>query len=582
MNDSQKLPVVKSIQSELNNSNIILKIDDIKLDRKAINSVKDQLSKNDFHIDLTISGTSGLSALKSTLMEIENELNAVTDAIKSIRDVHVSAGFDDLTQPVSDEKTLSLLNSIQTVLNQNTLITERARAELQKYTTELSGGGVTLGKWNRIQSLLVTTETQMKHLGELGDSLRDQMTLAAESFDQSVSLPSFLIELANQFKSMPDEVRKLDRSLLDLSKVSDLTATQISRITENAFVLGDKVGKTGSQVIDAITALKRSSFDMEDTFAQAENALKMTNIADSIDDAALAAEYLIKIMRGYQDTSVGFSDKILNAVNEVSRTQAVDFDNLIDGAQSLAAVAEQAQVSFEEMLGVLTGGYEVIGDMEQVSNGLISVFSHLQSLQLDGSEAIKPTSEMQKIFSNATKGMVNIVDQSTGQLRGAYDIMEDLAGIWDTLNSKTQSALAENAAGMNQKSIFLNIIENWESVKTSVESATNSFGSADTANEKYLNSIAGKLSKLNNAFEQFSASVANSGLLKFITDLGTALLSVGSNMNTGSFAAIALFIKGITKTIGKSNDLAPCGSNSTLHKLSNCGEILIIPYHNAA
>ena len=44
----------------------------------------------------------------------------------------------------------------------------------------------------------------------------------------------------------------------------------------------------------------------------------------------------------------------------MSNTEAVDFDNLIDGATRLSAVADQAGMSFEQMLGTLTGGYEIL------------------------------------------------------------------------------------------------------------------------------------------------------------------------------------------------------------------------------
>jgi chromosome segregation ATPase len=198
---------------------------------------------------------------------------------------------------------------------------------------------------------------------------------------------------------------------------------------------------------------------------------------------------------------------------------------LVDGSTRLSAVANQAGVSFEQMLGILTAGYSTLGDMEKVASGAITIFTRLQSIQLEGEEGVETVAKLQKEFNGATKGVVNIVDQTTGQLRNAYDILNDLDSIWGTLDKNTQEALAFDAAGTRQKSVFLSILDNWDMVKTSVQSATDSVGSADKENKKYLDSISGRLEAFSSSFQQLSQEIVNSDLLKSVVNLGTGLLS---------------------------------------------------------
>ncbi len=54
--------------------------------------------------------------------------------------------------------------------------------------------------------------------------------------------------------------------------------------------------------------------------------------------------------------------------------------------------------------------------------------------------------------------------------------------------------------------------------------AMNSAGSALNENEKYLDSINGKVAQFQAAFEKLSASFVNSGLVKGVVDGGTAIL----------------------------------------------------------
>ena len=81
--------------------------------------------------------------------------------------------------------------------------------------------------------------------------------------------------------------------------------------------MGKQVGKTGTDVINAVTNFKRAGFDLKESMSFAKDALVLTNVAEGITDTGEAATALISIMKGYGDTSLEFSQKILDATNEV-------------------------------------------------------------------------------------------------------------------------------------------------------------------------------------------------------------------------------------------------------------------------
>ena len=74
---------------------------------------------------------------------------------------------------------------------------------------------------------------------------------------------------------------------------------------------------------------------------------------------------------------------------------------------------------------------------------------------------------------------------------------------------------------IRQKQVFLALMQNWKGVEDAVESAKNSIGSADEENEKYINSIQGKLENLESATQKLSKTLIDSDLVKFFVDLGT-------------------------------------------------------------
>lgn len=364
-------------------------------------------------------------------------------------------------------------------------------------------------------------QTQAREAGKLGNSLWGSIKEQFEKFTQWFSVTSLTTSVLHAGKQVVNNVSKIDVSLVELSKVSDLTADGLEKVTDQAFELGKSLSKTGTDVLDAVTNFKRAGYDISDSMKYAEEALKTTNISENLKDAGQAADSLVNIMKGFQNESPEFARKINDAVNQVSNTEAVDFDNLIDGATRLSAVADQAGMSFEQMLGTLTGGYEILGNMEKVATGQITIFSRLQAIQLDGEEEVSTVAKLQETFNNATKGAVNIVDQTTGQLRNVFDILDDIANVWDSLDKNTREALAIEASGIRQKNVFLAMMQNWEGVKDAVESASNSFGSADEENEKYIKSIQGRVENFERSVQQLSRTLLDSDLVKWFVDLGT-------------------------------------------------------------
>lgn len=312
---------------------------------------------------------------------------------------------------------------------------------------------------------------------------------------------SAVTKAVNSLKTIVSNVKKLDNSLTELSKISTLTTDELEQLTKKAYALGETVGKTGSEVLDAAAVFIRAGFDLERSLNLTKEAFKMTNIAKGIDDASVSAQYLISIMKGYGDTSDTFAAKILDSVSKISNTQNMDFQVLIDGAKELSGAASEAGISFEQMLGMLAGGYASLGDMERTASGLSDIISRLQSAPLAVSDG-------------------TLLGQA-GEFQSVYKTLCDLNNVWNTLNDTAKEYVAQTAGGTLQSALFLELMDNWGLVEKSVQSAANSMGSAEAQNNNYLDSINGKLSQFENAVEQLSTTLMSSGIVKFFVELGT-------------------------------------------------------------
>lgn len=176
--------------------------------------------------------------------------------------------------------------------------------------------------------------------------------------------------------------------------------------------------------------------------------------------------------------------------------------------------------SFEETIGMVTAGTEImVGQPAKVGRGLRTIAINISKL-----------AQEQETLSVANgKYTISLQDQD-GQMKSTYDIMSQLGDIWGDLNETEQTALATQLAGKTQFEVFSNVMKNWGSAVKATNTALDSNGSSLRENEKYLDSIEGKIQAFRSAWEQLSFHLVNSDLIKDVVDLGTKIITVIDNI----------------------------------------------------
>lgn len=233
-----------------------------------------------------------------------------TSALNQVKNAYEDAklAYDKYMQPVSNEKATSLINRINSFLTKNTKITNDAKVALQGYTDELSRG-VNLNRWNEINGILKKTENSMRGLGRLGASLKDQMSQAAQSFTQWLSVSSVVMLGVSKTKEAISEIKELDNILTEISKTSDMTSQQLKQLGMDAYDAASKYGRTASDYLLGVQEMARSGFYGEKGSAMAEQSLLAQSAGDMTAD--LANNYILATNAAYKLN--GEADK-LNAV----------------------------------------------------------------------------------------------------------------------------------------------------------------------------------------------------------------------------------------------------------------------------
>ena len=243
-------------------------------------------------------------------------------------------------------------------------------------------------------------------------------------------------------KYMIQDVREREESLLELTNVSDLSASGLEKVTEQAYELGEKVARTGKEVIDATTEFKRAGFDMQQSMDMAESAMVMTNVAENITDTADAAGTLISVLKGFNmDASETMT--IVDKINQVSNTSPIGFDNIAEGLERTAGTMAQSGNTIDQTIGLITAGYAQLRNVEKVSTGLVTLSARLRGVDEDGEVIDGLSAKLQEDF-----GKIGVaIEDADGSLRSIYEIAQDYSKVLPTLTDKQKQYYAELAAG---------------------------------------------------------------------------------------------------------------------------------------
>ncbi len=387
-----------------------------------------------------------------------------------------------------------------------------------------------------VQSLNVDTpdlQNNIKKLGVEFSSLKQQaaqsgnvMTRALENafkFLRFYLVGGLLVGFISNIRKGVAAVVDLDKALTELNKVADISSEQLKSITDRSFEAGTAIGRTGKEVINATAEWVRAGYQIEEAFKLSQQSLLLTNIGDGINDVKEASSSLIAILKGFKMEARETAHAV-DALNEVSNNFAIDTNNLTEILKRTSGTIAQTGTSYEQLLGLATGGFESLRNAEMVASGLNMISQRLRGMAEDGSAIEGLIPKIQDAFDKYTDGAVSVIDKQNGGLHSTYEILEQLSKVYPTLRDEAKAYLNEAIAGNRQNKVLVSVMENWKNVEASIKSATNSLGSAEKENEKYLNSIEGKVAQLNSATQRMWANTIDTNVIKFLVDVGTGII----------------------------------------------------------
>lgn len=277
-------------------------------------------------------------------------------------------------------------------------------------------------------------------------------------------------------------------------------------------------------MVDAASEFKKSGFNEEDSATLAGVAAMYQNVADDAISAGESANFIISQMKAF-GLEAEDATHIIDALNEVSNTQAVSSADLANNLGKASAAMALGNNTYEQSLAMMTAITEINRSGAKSARALVSVQSRL-------TQVLDEQSSTGKALIGIYDGLGIALKDQNGQLRPTFEIFKDLAKVWPNLTTNQKDYIALTQAGANQTSNFVALMDNFDAALKAEATAMESSGSAARENAAYMESLEAQTTQLKATFQDFANNVIDKELVSSILTLANDALGV-LNTETG-------------------------------------------------
>lgn len=387
-------------------------------------------------------------------------------------------------------------------------------------------------RFGNLKTKINNSSAAIKEAGENTKTFTEHVGGLAAKFTSWLTISQVIMQVYRAMKEMVNVVAEVDAAMTELRKVTDETEATYSKFLDTAAVRAKAIGATISNTVNATADFARLGYSIADASVLADAAIVYKNVGDGIENISQASESIISTMQafGIEATNVmAIVDKFNIIGNEFAISSTGIGEALLNSAAALAAAGN----TLDESIALITAANEVIQNPEKVGTAMKTMSMYIRAAKTEAEEAGVATdgmansvSELREEILALTGNKVDIMlDENT--FKSTVQIIRELSTVWDDLTDISRTNITELiGGGVRNANVISALINNFETVEEVLVTSADAAGSALAENEKYLDSIAGKVSTFKATFEELSVTLINSESVKQIVDFGTGLLNV--------------------------------------------------------
>lgn len=442
--------------------------------------------------------------------------------------------------------------------------TEKDYTDLSEIPSEINGILAELStmsktdiesKLQELNKKLKDAEGNIKDAGKATLSWEDKFSGVTKKFAELFSATKILSKATEYLKKMVSSVIELDSAMTELKKVTDETDAAYNSFLTRASERAKELGATLSDTITATADFARLGYSIEEAETLSTAAIVYKNVGDGISSISEASESIISTMQAF-GVEVEDVMSIVDRFNAIGNNYAISSQGVGEVLLRSASAMKSAGNTIDETIALAAAANTIIQNPDSVGTMLKTISMYLRAAKTEAEDAGESTtgmassvSELRQEILALTGNKVDIqIDNDT--FKSTYQILKELSEVYGSLSDVSKANLLELIAGKRNANTVSALLENFDIATKALGTSLESDGSALAENEKYLDSISGKLAILKANFEALSSSVVDSDIIKLAVDGLSSLVGRTNSLvtalnNMGLSASVVVGIIGL-------------------------------------
>ena len=493
--------------------------------------------------------SSSLYAALSLPITYQNAITANGKALGRVRDEqfqyllnHGAVTLDQIKGATTKDAQSALLAQGEAAL----------RANDEKNNTSTADGFEKLADKARLYSeQLTAAEDAMKNFHSGTTILNGAIGGIAASIDNLISRFSHraFMTVINNIKNF---VKQYDASLTNIRMITLKSDEEMAEVSQNNITMARNLNTNALAVSQVQEGLFRQGLSDEQVQERTEAIIKLSRVT-GINTTTASKMITTALQNGLVEDAEEAID-VLAALGDSAATTA---DEIQKALQKTAASAANAGISYQELTAILTAA---ISKTQLSGNVVGTAFSTIMTRMRKISEAgyVKASNGDITSANDVTSALsrVGVKVFEGNQMRNLVDILQDLASVWNTIDSdilKQNIVYAMAGRGANATNTFYSIMdafgEDGEFARL-LGIASGADGTVNAKYDQYINSFTGSLEAMRGAFQEWTTMITDSGVPQFFTDLATSFMrgqAAADGWVSAIGVAVAVFVAALTK-----------------------------------
>lgn len=441
--------------------------------------------------------TSTLKQINNAIVQCENAQRKYAFAAK------LGVGKEDYSKIQNASKRLSELRS---ELERTGAVTPEIAAEFRKLSEQVSTASANLKTNGGLIGGWATTGVEQ---------LKSRLTY-------SLGLAAMVYKAAGEIKKMISTAVELDTAMNQLQIVTRSSSADMDVYAKRVSSMAKETAQATKDLIDATTVYARLGYSIDESAELAKRTAQLQGVG-GIDPSA-AQDAMTAILKAF-NKNVDDVEDVMNKLVVVGNNFPISVSQLAEGMNNAGSMLAVAGNSLEQSIALLTAANTTVQDISKASTGLRTIAARIRKTKTeldDLGEAINESKYEEMIQALAGKG-VSLTD-AEGQYRSTYNVLKDIARVWNDLGSMDQAAVIEALAGTRQQNVFSSLITQFQEAEGAMDSMQDSAGELEEAYGIYLDSIEAHTKTLKAAFDELSRDFVDSDLAKGVIDFLTVVV----------------------------------------------------------